>query len=169
MISGVCVSWFAVELHTETAKLLDFEKGECTAQQTVEALAILLALRSWSQQWRGRRPVLEVKSDNVGALTMVIKMRSKGKGTGIIAREMALDIALGEYQPNVVSHAPGVSATIVDALSRKGQPGVDFHLPALLRRVPEAHLPPIGRDFFRTLGNPQRTGAASGSTGGSAA
>eukprot|EP00959_Pyramimonas_sp_CCMP1952_P117899 2465389-Pyramimonas_sp.AAC.1 len=118
VIEGVFVSWFAVELRQDLAEVLGVEIGSCTGQQTLEAFAILLALRLWCKHWQGKRPTLEVKGDNVGALTMLAKMQSKGRGTSLIAQEVALDIASGEYEPDVFSHSPGVSATIVGALSR---------------------------------------------------
>ena len=51
--------------------------------------------------------------------------------SNVVAREIALDIALGSFQPDIISHSPGVSAIVVDSLSRRYQPGVQFlHPPA---------------------------------------
>ena len=62
-------------------------------QQLWEALSVLVALRLWAPYWNRKRVRLRVRGDNVSSLMMVVKMKSAGEGTGLIAREMALDIA----------------------------------------------------------------------------
>ena len=50
-------------------------------------------------------------------------MKTKGLAPGIIAREMALDIADAGYRPSIAEHVPGDHNVIPDMLSRKFQPG----------------------------------------------
>ena len=81
--------------------------GTCEGQQVWEALAVLCALRLWSDRWRHKRIRLRVKTDNVAALVMAVRMKAKGRGTSIVARELALDIAEAVYGPTVCAHVPG--------------------------------------------------------------
>jgi len=110
---GSIVSWFSSSLSAAERAALGISLGDCAAQQTVEALAALVALRSWSKRWLGLQPTIRVRSDSVSALTIVLKLKTKGKGPGIIARDMALDIAEGCYQPLIAEHGslhPGLSS-----------------------------------------------------------
>ena len=127
--------------------------AESAAQQVVEALVVLVALRAWKERWLHQRVTLRVKSDNISALVMCLKLKTTGHGTGIIARELALDIACSEYRPQIAEHIPGVDNVISDALSRRYQPGADAQLPHCLCKVQELVLPARGEEFFRSLGN----------------
>ena len=57
----------------------------------------------------------EVKGDNVGALTLLPKMRPKPH-LAIFAREMALCVATSAFPPRMV-HTPGVAHKVADMLS----------------------------------------------------
>ena len=46
--------------------------------------------------------------------------------SGIIAREIALDIAHAEYAPHIAEHVAGVDNVISDMLSRRCAPGHDY-------------------------------------------
>ena len=72
-----------------------------------------------------------------------------------MAREFALDVSLGSYQPDLVTHAPGVAAVIADALSRRFQLDSAHSLPVLLVDVPEFHPPTRSDEYFLTLRKPQ--------------
>ena len=98
--------------------------------------------------------MLRVKSDSISALVLTLNLKTKGKGAGIVARELALDVAASEYAPNVAEHIPGVENILADALSRRFEPNFDFILPTVFSTVPEAVLPPRGTDYFRTLQPP---------------
>ena len=106
-----------------------------TGRQVWEALTMLVALRFWRCSWLGTRPVLEVKSDSVAALTSMATLKSSPT-SNVVAREIALDIALGSLQPDIFSHSPGVSANVLDKLSQRYQPRVQFTIPQLLTEVP---------------------------------
>ena len=79
---------------------------------------MLVALRLWAPVWMNRRIKLGVRSDNVTALTTLLKFKASGEAPSIIARELALDVAGGVYVPSVIEHLPGVANTIIDVLSR---------------------------------------------------
>jgi hypothetical protein len=102
--NGIIVSWFSSALSVSERAALGISLGDCAAQQTVEALAALVALRAWSSRWIGLQPTIRVRSDSISALTIVLKLKTRGKGPGIIARDMALDIAEGCYQPLIAEH-----------------------------------------------------------------
>ena len=114
-----------------------------------------MALRLWRRIWTGRRPLLEVKSDNVSALTLFATLRAASSGLNLVAREFALDVSLGSYQPDLVTHAHGVAAVIADALSRRSQPDSAYSLPVLLVDVPEFYPPTRSDEYFLTLRKPQ--------------
>ena len=154
---GKIVSWFASALSGAELVALGISLGDCAAQQTVEALAALVALRSWSSRWLGLQPTIRVRSDSISALTIVLKLKTKGKGPGIVARDMALDISDGCYQPLLAEHVPGVENTVADMLSRKFMPPgmkAPYVVPACLWYVEELLLPMRDKAYFRSLSIP---------------
>jgi hypothetical protein len=144
-------SWFACGLSDDEQTLLQISLAESAAQQVVEALVVLVALRAWKDRWVHQRVLLRVKSDNISALVMCLRLKTDGYGTGIVARELALDVACSEYRPQIAEHIPGVDNVIADALSRRHQPGANVQLPACLHGIKELVLPPRGREYYRTL------------------
>ena len=98
--------------------------------------------------------MLRVKSDSISALVLTLNLKTRGKSAGIVARELALDVAASEYAPHVAEHIPGVENTLADALSRRYEPDFNFKLPLEFASVPESVLPPRGTDYFRTLQPP---------------
>ena len=99
----------------EDVALYGFAVGDSDGQQLWEALAILVAVDIWSPIWSQQRIVLSVKGDNVGALTLLVKMRPSGPMMGIIARELALRLAQLPFPPEA-THTPGVAHIIADKL-----------------------------------------------------
>ena len=87
----------------------------------------------------------------MAALTITLKLKTSGKGPGIVAREMALDIAQACYAPFVSEHVPGTANDICDSLSRKFQPGFAFQVPAAVRNVPETLLSPRTKRYYRIV------------------
>ena len=151
---GIVKTWFASAISTEELSLLGLTLGDCASQQAMEALALLVALRAWHSRWRSLRPLIRVRSDSISALTIALKMKTKGLAPGIIAREMALDIADACYRPSIAEHVPGDHNVIPDMLSRKFQPGAIYKVPPLLQDVPETRLPVRGREFYRSIAVP---------------
>ena len=151
IIDSSISSWFSCSLSPYECDLLGICVGSSTAQQIVEALAVLVALRCWKATWLHERVVLRVRSDSISALILCLKLKTSGAGTAIIAREMALDIASSEYSPQVVEHVPGIDNIIPDELSRRFQPEHKFVLPSQLSGVPEVKLPIRVEGYFRTI------------------
>ena len=148
------ISWFACPISAEEASVLGMEIGSSAGQQVAEALAALVALRAWHCHWKERQVTVRIRSDSVSALVLVLKLKTSGRGTSIIAREVALDIATACYQPMVVEHVPGLANKTCDALSRKYQPGVAFELPQILAQQDELVLTKRTAEFYRSLSRP---------------
>ena len=100
-----------------------------------------MALRVWAPRWRHRRVCLRIKSDSVSALVILLRFKTGGEAPGIIAREIALDVAAANYIPTIMQHIPGVANTVADVLSRWYEPGSKKKLPSLLRTA-SLRIPP---------------------------
>ena len=135
-------------------ELLQLNIGDAASQQAVEALCALVALRIWASRWNRKQITLRVRSDSISALILVLCLKTSGKATGIIAREMALDIAAACYPPMVAQHVPGVANKTCDVLSRRFQPGTEFKVPALLKDVPETELPVRTAAYYKSAAEP---------------
>ena len=131
--------------------ILQHKVGSANGQQAFEALAILVMLRTWAPRWKGRRVKLAVKSDSVSALTVLLKFKTIGEAPGVIAREIALDVAGSVYTPTLVRHIPGVANTVADVLSRWFAPGGPPQLPPILAEAQLRICPPRGREWWKTL------------------
>ena len=143
-------AYFSLPITDEVAKILEIKIGSCDGQQIVEALCMLVALRMWASRWRGTRPTIRVKSDSIRALILVLDLRTSRKSNGLIAREVALDIAQGVYKPNVAEHIAGVTNVTADTLSRLDKPDFAKDIPDSLVRVDRTTLP-MDKSLFRTL------------------
>ena len=151
---GQIVSYFSTDLSDEELLLLGVSRGDSASQQVVEALAVLVALRTWAHRWSNQRALIHVQSDSISALVISQTLKTGGKGAGIIAREIALDIAHAVYVPHIAEHVPGDDNVIADALSRKYAPGYSFTLPMCLADVEEVAIAPRGVSYYRTVALP---------------
>ena len=108
----------------------------------------------WSSSWKQERSNLKVRGDNVGALTLLIKLRPSSTAQAIVARELALHLIEVSFPPEAV-HTPGMSHVIADQLSRINAPGgskdakLTLH-PALASAV-RTQVPDRPRHWYRTL------------------
>ena len=125
--------------------------GTSEGQQVWAALALLASLRLWSPYWASQRSTVRVKSDSVSALILMMKLKTTGEGTSLIAREAALDIADAIYQPTVLEHIPGVTNTIADWLSREDVSSSASPLPSALRQARRRLYPDRNAAWWRTL------------------
>ena len=75
-VGGVIVGWFADQVGSTDRQILGLgEVPSCKDQQVLEALAVLVALRTWKHHWLGKRVTLCVRTDNIAALTMICNMQ----------------------------------------------------------------------------------------------
>ena len=139
-IDGIPQEYLSVPTTAEDARQLGLELSrDSKCQQAFEALALLVALRTWRYHWATKRCVVHVRSDNMAALYTVTKMQPSGPSLMVVARELALDVADAVYDPQLVSHIPGVANLAADALSRKFDPNVRYTLPTILKGCVEVH------------------------------
>ena len=150
LIDGAIVAWYAAPLSHHDEAILDITIGDAKAQQAAEALNLLVALRLWKMHWATERVALEVRNDNVAALTLVLHLKGSSFALNRIARELALDLGDGSFRPDCVSHTPGVASSVADALSRKFDPNFRFAVPTALTGIPETHPAPRSRDWWRS-------------------
>ncbi len=127
-MDGQVVAYFASALDQLDEARFGHSIGSCTGQQTWESLAVLVAIRLWALTALSRQCFLEIRSDNTGALEMLSSFRSAAGG-GLIAREIALDLAEGIFEPMQASHISGLSNDVPDALSRLEEPGAGHTIP----------------------------------------
>ena len=85
------------------------------------------------------------------ALNLLLNLKTRGFGNSLIAREIALDLALANYKPQVVSHVPGMANQAADELSRIPKPGGEYRIPEHLLHVHRDWWPKPHKQIFRTL------------------
>ena len=87
----------------------------------------------------------------MAALSTICKMQTSSPSLGVIAREIALDIADAIYEPQIATHVPGIANVVADILSRRYDPAKIYTVPPLLSKAIEVH--PESRDgkWWRTL------------------
>ena len=81
-----------------------------------------------------------IRIDNVAALTTLTKMHPNSPTLGIIARELALDVAAAAYCPDDAPRIPSISDKSADYLGRVNTPRSTDPTPT--------YLPPNARHKF---------------------
>ena len=94
--------------------------GDADSQQVWESLVVLVATRTWSSRWVGRKTTITAKSDNIVALSMLASLKSKV--SSLLCREVAFEMCKSSFQPRFVEHIPGVFNFSPNSLSRRGDP-----------------------------------------------
>ena len=145
------IEYFADKISPDDEAIHNIQVGDHRAQQCLEGLATLVALRLWCDKWRRSRVLLHVRGDSITALTMTLELRAAGQTMSLIAREVALDVADALYSPAIVSHLPGLANTISDSLSRIFCPTGDYPVPPALLRAQRITCPTRTRNYYRTL------------------
>ena len=85
-VDGRIKEYFACPVTPADVAMYGIETGTPAGQQVWECLAVLIALDLWSSKWADSRINLQVRSDNVTALTLLVKMRPGSPQIAIIAR-----------------------------------------------------------------------------------
>ena len=153
-INGATTHFFACPVSPQDEEIYGHAVGSSTGQQVWECLAVLIGVSIWCDQWRQERINLKVRGDNVGTLTLLIKLRPSSTAQAIVARELAMYLIEVSFPPEAV-HTPGVSHVIADRLSRIFAPGgsqvvgAGVH-PALASAVLTT-VPDRPRQWYRTL------------------
>lgn len=150
-VNGEFKEFFAIRISEQDQKTLATPAGTSEGQQVWECLTGLIALRVWAKYWQGCRAKLQIRSDNIGALTLLTTLRGRTKAMSIIAREYALDHGQAQWRPDLATHIPGLTNTVCDVLSRRYDPNNVFTLPKLLSKA-KAIVPPHRDDsWWKTL------------------
>jgi hypothetical protein len=148
------VAWYACPLHTHDLRRFRAAIGDCSHNTTWEALALLVAIRLWLP---GTSVLARVKSDSLSALRSMVRLSSPSAALNLIARELALDMALGLYTIGMATHIPGASNKLPDDLSRMWAPE-PHAFPEELRGTPESTAPLRDRSFWKTSQGSHRGG-----------
>ena len=156
--NGTITRYFACAVGQEDLDLYEIQRGSCNGQQTLEGLAILVAMRLWGNHEDARKVRLVVRGDNVGALMLLIKMRPSSPQQAIIARELALITVRTAFPPRVV-HTPGIAHKLADSLSRMHDPGhrSDALQHPALAGAARDEVPARPRAWYRALDVPVRS------------
>jgi hypothetical protein len=121
-VDGRIKEYFACPVTSDDVSMFGIETGTPAGQQVWECLAVLVALDIWRKHWAEARINLQVRSDNVTALTLLMKMRPGSPQIAIIAREIALHLVEFSFPPDAM-HTPGIAHVLADELSRIHAPG----------------------------------------------
>ena len=150
-IDGIPKSYFWDAISDLDCEFLEIEHNVGSkGQQTFEALCLLVTMRLWLPDLGTQRITVAVRSDNIAALYMVARMQPKSRSLGIIARELALDLASASYAPDFTQHVAGIANGVADTLSRKAQPGKSFQTPLYLKSALEVHPPTRVKSWWRS-------------------
>ena len=88
------------------------------------------------------------------ALAAVGYFKARSPEVAVVARELALVMADGEYAPDFFSHLPGVANYASDMLSRQYQPGFAFKLPGCLAHATSVTPGKRSAEWFLSLRPP---------------
>ena len=152
LTNHVPICWFATDVEDLDAEVLQIKKGESSGQSALEAMALLIGLRAWPEVWKDERTFVLTRSDALAALGALLKLSSPAAPVNKVMQEVALDIADGNVDIEVVSHIPGGLNTWADCLSRLNAPEPERKtIPVPLMTVPRTAVGPRGRGWWRTL------------------
>ena len=73
-------------------------------------------MRCWKRFWRYERVRLEVRADNITALTLVTKLKGKCFALNLLALELAFVRGDCAFRPDVCAHTLGIASNIADML-----------------------------------------------------
>ena len=142
------VEYFHAPISDDDIAFLHIVIGESAHMPTLEALAILNAIRLWGSD---AEVAFAVRSDALGAIQAMANLRSKNLNVNRIAAELALDIVDKQYQPLRLTHIAGVSNVIPDFLSRLLQPGTSAGECSELRHAKRLAAPKRDLAWWRTI------------------
>ena len=156
LINCTIIAFFSSALDKADEEMAGVRIGGAAGQQIWEALALLQAVKTWSRHWKKEGLDLMVSSDSVTALSLMISLRHKpgSRALGIIVKELALEFSRSSFRPRWHEHIPGVANDLADNLSRRFQPGFEFHASSLLKNAKEVVVPSRGPSFYTCLSAP---------------
>ena len=151
---GSIIRWIASALTDTDLQVLGVSRGDCRGQGAFEALAICVAMREWLPLWQDESTSILVKSDSMAALGALNREGSSRPLINKVVREIALDLAEGIYNVEVLGHQPALWNGIADALSRLDEPEADTEFPTSLEGVPRTETAPRPLAWWRSRRSP---------------
>ena len=121
LLNGNPVEYFSCAIPYEFIRRTKAEPGLPKHMALWESLALLLAARLWLPKFP-LGSVVRVKADNLSALYLLLKGKARSPDMAIVAREIALDQALGVYEFTLLQHFNTKMNRISDPLSRQSDP-----------------------------------------------
>jgi hypothetical protein len=136
------ISYFADNITQRDLNRFSATTGDPAFNARWEALAILVALRSWRSS-STTAVIFQVRSDSLSALSSIVKGSSRSPSLNNIVSEIFLDEAELYNSLAIAVHMPGITNIQPDALSRLSAPSPSC-IPQALHSVPR--LQPLPRD-----------------------
>ena len=97
---------------------------------------------------QGRKAQLLAKGDNVGALTLALKLGSSQPILNGLGAELALTLEVFDMDEVLTAHIPGKLNVKADTLSRVETPGGPANVPAEFAKSKERKLPARDDAYF---------------------
>ena len=154
VINGALVAAFASRVTKEDSEILGFEKGTSSSQGTVEALAIVAALKLWRNKIPQGLLEIRIQSDSIVALALSERLAASSPGLNFLGAELGVLMEELLVEQLKTCHVPGPANTVADYLSRPSK-WLTHGKPALLGDVSITF--PEGRgEEFLALPSPRR-------------
>ena len=158
LVDGVRTAWMASEWTDYDYEVLDTVAGP-EGQDLFEALALLVAMRTWVPMWSEIPTTIVVQSDSLAALGSAAKLGSSIPHMNLIVRELALEFAEGTFEVELYGHVPGHLNVEADALSRLTDPNQAKVVPESLATVPRTPVAQRTAAWWRTRSAPTASSA----------
>ena len=126
-INNVAISALAGPVGEQDAKMLRFELGSSASQGILEALAVLVAIRTWADKLSDYGLVLRVQSDSTTALALSQRLAHSSPSLNFLGAELALTLEKLAIDRIVPCHIPGVANEAADFLSRRASAWSEGH------------------------------------------
>ena len=126
IVNGQVIDAIASPVSEMDAKDLGFELGSSASQGTVEALAMVVALKHWNNKLAGMTIDLTIQADSVTALSMAQKQSASSPSINFLGAILGILLEKAKIEDLYLVHIPGVANKVADYLSRpskwKGSP-----------------------------------------------
>ena len=152
--NGKVVEYFADVIQPHDVEFLGVEIGSCRSQSTLEALAVLVAVRLWSEKLGGQNVRITLRADNMAALALSNKLSSSSPTLNFLGAELSLQLEIMEVEELNPGHIFGTMNSVADALSRLAAPNCAL-FPAEAFTAKERKCPARDKSYYR-LPPPER-------------
>ena len=153
VVNRKMIAAFSSKVTEEDADTLGFELGTSASQGKVEALALLVALKTWAKKIPQGLVEIRVQSDSIVALAVADKLAASSPGLNFLGACLGIQLEALQVERLKTTHVPGPANDVADFLSRPSKWRVQSK-PAVLSDCPISY--PEGRgDEFYELPSPQ--------------